>query len=253
MKKYFSSLFAITLYCISSLALAAEEAKPLSLADTWLMVPNPGQNKLFEEAFKEHLKFRVKQGDPNQWLTYTPTVGNKLNHYIVRYCCTSFKKLDEYDKWAQKSKVGEHWQKNVAKYVQSYQHSFSRLDFENSHWPDTEKKFTYYGVTRYKTKMGMGKSIEAGKAQLSNVAKEMKWPYSWSWAWKIGGKKGMSLVIGYDDFNAMTPPEVSFMEAYAKQTGDEKATEELFKSWAENFHGTEYTIYKYRADLSMAD
>lgn len=252
MKKHVSSFFAIALYCISYLALAAPEAKPLTLADTWVMVPKSGQSQEFEDAFKKHLKFRAKQGDPHQWLTYAPTLGDNLNHYIVRYCCTSFKNLDAYDKWAKKSKVGEHWQKHVAKYVESYEHYYNRLDIKNSHWPNSDKMFTYYGVTSYKAKMGMGKSIEDAKAKLSEVAKDMKWPYSWSWGWQIGGKEGMSLVVGYDDYNAMTPPEVSFMEAFAKQTGDEKATQGFFKSWSENFHSTKYTIYKYHEELSMS-
>jgi hypothetical protein len=242
------SFVVIFSLCFTSLATAQE--KPADLADVWVMVPNAGQSTQFEAAFRKHLNYRKNNGDTRQWNTYTPVVGSDLNHYIVRFCCTKWAEVDRYVKVQEKGKMSDDWNNNVAKYIKRYEHYYARLDFANSNWP-AKSDFNFFAVTRYQQKMGTAGSVSEGKKALSGYAKAMKWPYSWSWSEQIGGSGGLSLVIPYNDYAGMTPPEVSFYQAVGKHLGDEAKTKALFDRWSDNFKATDYTVYKLRKDLAM--
>lgn len=247
--KIFNSIFISFLLVFSNFSLSAETK--LNLADVWIMVPKDGQSAKFETAFKSHLKYRQKQQDPRVWNTYTPVVGRDISFYVVRSCCLSWGDLDSYQQWSDKAKVLEHWNKNVAPLVSSYEHYFNELDFANSHWPESNDGMKYFAVTQYRVKMGKRGSIVEGKKTLSDYAKAMKWPYYWSWSDQIGGKENLSLVIPYNNYADMAPPEVSFYQAIVKHLKSEDKAKEIFKQWSGNFKSTDYTIYRYRPDLSM--
>lgn len=247
--KTFNCLLVSTVLLFSTLVQGAESKS--NLADVWKMVPNEGQSAQFESAFKAHLKFRQKQKDPRSWQTYAPVIGKDISFYIVRHCCLAWADLDSYQQWSKETGVLEHWNKNVAPYVRDYEHYLNELDFANSNWPESNKGMQYFAVTQYRVKMGKGASIAEGKKTLSSYAKEMKWPYYWSWSDQIGGKEGLSLVIPYSNYADMAPPEESFYQAIVKHLKDEDKTKAIFKQWSGNFKSTDYTIYRIRPDLSM--
>ena len=231
----------------------AAHHKPASLADVWVMVPNHGQQVAFEKAFIKHVKFRASKGDPRTWKVYRPAIGTDMGRYIVRYCCTKWKEVDGYQQWQTDNKVLEHWNANVAQYVDHYQHFYSRIDMKNSHWPKESKGFKYFAVTSYQLKMGSAKSVAEGKKLLSDNAKAMKWPYLWSWGNTIGGKGGLSLVIPYKNYAEMTPPDKTFSEALAAHMGDEAKAAKVLTAWSQNFESTEYTVYRLDEKLSMVE
>lgn len=237
------------LLSISPLTISAD--MPRNLADAWIMVPNEGQADKFEAAFKKHIKFRLEKKDPRQWETYTPIVGDDLSYYVVRHCCSSWADIDSYRDWAVKAKVSEHWNKHVAPYVKRIEHYFDELDFANSHWPNSNSDFKYYAVTTYHVKMGTSGNIAQGKKALSDAAKAMKWPYSWSWAESIGGTNQLMLVIPYKSYADMAPPKVSFYQSVVNHLNDKAKADEMFKQWSSNFKSTNYSIYTMRTDLSM--
>ena len=240
----------ITIQFIVNSVYAAEE-NPNSLADIWIVIPNAGQQEAFQTAFKKHLAFRVAKGDPQNWKTYVPIVGDNLNRYVVRFCCTKFNDIENYNKWESDNKVQDNWNQYVDQYVAKYEHYFSRVDAENSQWPKDSSHFKYFAVTHYNEKMGKGKSIETGKKLISDTAKAMNWPYSWSWGWQIGGRGGLTLVIPYKNYAGMTPPEKSFTKAMKEHLGDDAKVDKIFKQWASNFRSTSYTVYRLVDELSM--
>ncbi|WP_299808462.1 hypothetical protein [uncultured Shewanella sp.] len=237
-------LFSLTL------SVQAAEDKPDSLADVWVMIPNPGQEAQFETAFKKHIQFRTEKNDAREWKVYRPTIGTRMDRYIVRYCCTKWNDVDAYQKWQSDNKILEHWYANVDQYVARYEHFYTRIDFANSHWPE-EEGYRYFAVTDYRVKMGQWKDVEAMKKILSDSAIAMKWPYSWVWGQRIGGKGGLSLVIPYRNYAEMTPPDSSFAQALAKHMSNEDKAEELLEDWSENFKSTTYTVYRLVDEMSM--
>ena len=225
------------------------EARP-DIADVWFVEVKDGMDDEFTEALQKHLEYRIKNDDAREYRTYRPVIGDDLNHYVIRYCCVSYEDMDSYTKWGQDAEAGEHWNKNVDKYVAGYRHYLQRIDFANSNWPEEEPGFQLYGVTTYKHKMGTNSSIEATKSALSDAAKEGGWSRYWSFMRDIGGKSSVGLVIPFMNYTDMKPPEKSFFEFLAENHGEEKATA-MLAAWSDNFVSTNYSVYRYVPDLSM--
>ena len=72
---------AALLFLAPALSLA-EDQPPL--AEMWVIVPKPDHRNEFFAALKEHMAFRAEQGDPREWQTYTPLLGDNLNRVAVR-------------------------------------------------------------------------------------------------------------------------------------------------------------------------
>lgn len=251
MKNLRLKIFTLTLIVwqllFSGTSYAEEEGNNLS--DVWVMTPIAGKNAEFEKAFVEHLKFRISKGDSRNWSVYTPVIADGFNQYVVRFCCTTYADMDTYQKWDSDNKIAENWNSTAGQYVAEYQHYLGETDLENSNWNVEGKNLQFFAVTEYHAKMGKGQSIEAGKKLLSENAKAMKWPYNWSWQWQVGGEGHLSLVIPYENYAQMAPPEKSFAKALTEHMGDKNKVAEVMSSWSDNFHHTTYSVWRIRPDL----
>lgn len=245
-----SYMAAFVILFVLSGPVAAQDEPPGNQAEVWVVTVKDGMDSEFREAFKDHIKYRVRKNDPWEWRTYTPIIGDDLNHYVIRYCCTDHAGLDSYRQWTQEAKTGEHWNEKVDPTVASYRHYLQTVDFDNSNWPEGDPAFQLFGVTRYTHKMGVASSIEAGKTALSTSAKEGNWPRSWAWLRNTGGAGNLELVVPYMDYAEMAPTEESFAEFLARLHGADKAGE-MLQSFSDNFTATDYTVYRYLPDMSM--
>lgn len=220
------------------------------LADMWVMQPKAGMGKDFNKALADHMAHRKSLGDPRVWQVYRPVLGNELNSYIIRSCCFEWKDLDSYDKWVMDKDPMTHWNSKVDDKVAHYGHYMSILDMENSNWSDGVSA-NFVGVTYFKIKQGHGRDVEKAMKTISDVAKEHKWPYSWSWSYPVGGEYGMNLAIPFDNYAAMTPPEEKFNSLMVKHFGSEEKAQEFWEDWNDHFETTEYSIYRLDKELSM--
>jgi len=239
------------LFAWISLPANAEQKNAIkNIANVWIFIPKQGHVNDFTEAFKKHITFRKSMHDPRSWQVYTPNMGENMNTYIVRYCCDSWANLDDYEQWSTESKASQHWQKNVAKYVDRFEHHRSEVDFKNSNWA-SKLEYKYVGVTHYIIKQGHYSALNEDKKLLSDAAKKQNWPFNWSWSDSIDGKASMNLAIPYINYAAMTPPETKFSEILAKHLNSKKKAKKLLKRWSSHFDSTSYNVYEHRKDLSM--
>ncbi|MDM3872277.1 hypothetical protein QSV34_13055 [Porticoccus sp. W117] len=234
---------------LTPLALQAEDKKPPSLAESWVVTVKDGMQDEFEKAFTDHMKARKKAGDPRAWQIYVPHTGESLNHYIIRYCCFNWADRDAYSAWGEKSKISEHWNKNVDPYVANYQHQYSRIDHENGNWKNSETGYKFVGVQKFKLKADSRASKSV--AAISKMAKDMKWDRSWGWSYSVTGPEVLMLVFPYENFAAMEPPKVSFREAAIKHMKSEEKVDKMFDDFDSNFKSSSYTIYMHLPELSM--
>ncbi|MBY5979591.1 hypothetical protein [Ferrimonas balearica] len=241
--------FIVPLLLLPLSVLAAD--KPDNLAEMWVITPKVGEAGKFEEALKRHVAYRKDKGDSREWRVYIPTLGNNLNYYVIRSCCSNWAEVDSYLAWQTKNKTGEHWRDNVSPLIASVGHNFAEVDMANSRWPEGDSGFQYFGVTRYSVKAGEGAGTEADKAALSENAKAMNWPYHWAWSWNVGGKPTLNLVVPYTNYAGMADPDPGFAASLAKHMGDEDKAKALLESWSSHFSGTEYQLYRLRMDLSL--
>ncbi|MDH3588458.1 MAG: hypothetical protein OEQ74_03565 [Gammaproteobacteria bacterium] len=241
---------------VVALALAAPvfaDSHNANVADAWLVVVKDGHDEEFEKAFTDHLKHRKRKGDSRAWKTYSPLLGDDLNHYVIRYCCVSYAEMDEYRAWSEKAKMNDHWNENVDPHVASYRHYFYELDVENNNWPEDDPGYTMFGVTQWKVKPGRGGPTSASKKMLSDHAKDGGWPRSWAWSDRVGGKGNvLTIVSPYMNYADMEGPEGGFFGFLAGRVGEEEAGK-MLSDFSENFHGSSYTVYRLIEDMSMKE
>ncbi|NNF67995.1 MAG: hypothetical protein HKM98_10855 [Gammaproteobacteria bacterium] len=230
----------------------ADDHKAPDMVDSWVMVVKDGHTENFEKALKEHLKYRAKKGDTRVWKTYEPIIGDDLNHYVIRHCCSTYAAMDDYRNWTQKSKTGDHWNDNVDEHVAEYRHHLIRVDMKNSHWPEDDSSYELFGVTTWDAKSGRAAAISSSKAALSEAAKSGDWPRYWSWSTQITGEGGLMLVSPYSNYADMETPGDGFAAFLAEQVGQEKAGM-MLSSFSENFHGSEFSVYRLNRELSMKE
>jgi hypothetical protein len=253
MKLLFKSLFAvICILGLSSQAIADDHEAPPNMADMWVVHVKTGMAAEFEAAFNEHMAYRAEHGDPRTWNVFTVAVGSDLGSYSIRACCFNWADFDAYDAWNAESNAGQHWNENVDQFVESYEHYFSAIDFENSNWPEGDNNFSLFGVTNWRVKPGAGGAMNAAKAKMSSMAKEHGWPRHWSWSSGIGGSPGLSLVAPFDNYAGMKAPEQSFAEFLTEHMGSQEEALELLNTFSTSAKGSTYTIYRHRKDLSSA-
>ena len=251
MKTCLSKILFI-LFCNTLIAFHIQAAEKLpSLAEMWVVHIDLKDSADFEKALKEHTKFRLEKGDPRQWQIYAPITGDQFGVYYIRYCCIEWKDNDAYSAWSSKNKTLENWRKTAGKYANKLEHYFSALDFKNGQWPETDPGFKFFEVISFDPKPGMGAKIEERKAEISQAAVAMKWPYNWSWSWRIGGESQLSLVLPYTSYAEMAEPETSFTEALGKHFNDADKARNMMQEWSSYFDSTQSFIVALREDLSM--
>jgi len=247
MKKIFTIL--ICLLILPALSFA-EEKQPTLIADMWGVTPKAGHEAQLHAALKAHTKFREEKNDPRSWQILTPIVGKHMNSYIIRACCFEWSSQDAYAEWSKSSGVQKHWRETADPHVASYNHNFIETDAKNSHWP-ADTVVNYVGLTRYKVKNSSWKKLNKAISSLSSIAKDNKWPHSWSWGYPVSGHTDMVLAIPFENYAAMAPLEENFFSFISKQLKSEKKAQKMFDGFTSSIESSHYTIYKHLKDLSM--
>ncbi len=253
MNPFFRTLAPRFLWAILPLLLAFSSALRAedTLADNWMITPQPGQQDAFEQALKKHLNYRQGKGDPRRWQVYVQVLGEDLNSYLIRSCCFKWADIDQYRQWTQDNRTTDHWNEHVKPLVADANHNYSRLDMTNSHWPEDDSEFHYFGVSQLQVKAGHGASTRVDLTQISDHAKAMKWPYFWAWSWQVAGQNTLSLVTPFPDYAAMESPETSFFDSLKQHLSSENRAQKLMESWSSHFYDSRYDLYQLRTDLSM--
>ena len=231
-----------------------DERAPLT--DVWFVAPKKGMEDQFEEAVTNHMAFRADVGDSRSWQAYTPVIGHKLNLYVFRACCIDWADQDAYSAENEEKGMSENWNANVHQYVDHYHHYFDSNDWKNSHWPDEGADGPYYGVTTWTRKPGAFGGAEAVREQLSQMALNDGWAErgrNWLWLERIGGEGKLIIVSPYASYADMAPPEQEFFAFVAEQLDSEEEAGALFSQFGAGFTDSDYTVWRHREELSMAD
>ncbi len=246
-----ASLVAAAMLIAPLAALADNHEADLS--SVWIIKPKQGMAAEFEKALGEHAAMRSREGDSRDWQVYSVALGYHMGVYQVRHCCFDWADQDAYEADNADKGFGEHFQENVAEYVDHMHHYFEQMDMENSFWPD-DIDATYYGVTSWKMKQGASPEAYQVREEFSKVASENGWGEEnpWLWLTRIGGEPTLMIVSPYDNYADMKPPEQEFFEFMVEKTGmeaDEVAA--MFQTFGSAFTSEDYTIWRSRPDLSV--
>ena len=203
MTKLICAAFLLSL-AMPALVVAQDEEASAYLASVWVVHPREGHFGEFMTAAAEHIAFRKAQGDSRSWEGYQPVMGDDIGKVVFRYCCFEWADEDAYLATADDKGLGAHWNENVDPHVAHYEHYFSAVDFDNSHWnDDAGEASTLFGVTEWYVAPGKSGDFNDMKEKMSTMAKEQGWASeetNWSWYTRIGGKPVEAIVPAGKDF-----------------------------------------------------
>jgi hypothetical protein len=240
--------------CFTPQWVLAQDTPPL--VEMWVMVPKAGHSQELTEALKKHMAFRSEQGDPRNWNTYTPLLGDELDRVAVRSCCHNWADIDAYAEWSRaQPAVGAHFNEHVAPHVESYGHYFEEIDWAGSHWNDKASAYKYFAVTEFALKAGHAAEFHAARDKMSQIAINQGWANderSWIWSTTIGGKPRVSVVVPHENFASMADTGEGFMDFLARNLGSQEAAAELLKQFSAATWGSDYQVWVHRDELSMA-
>lgn len=228
---------------------APAKAMEGTVADSWIMWPKAGEEMAFETALKQHAAWRKSAGEGFVWSIYQPIVGSDLTFYVVRTGNHTWKDFDTQDAWESKTGAVDKFQQQVGPHVTRLEHYFSETDTKHSHWIES-KDYRYFGATTFYLKYGMGSERSAALDKIHQAVSDAKWPYAFAIHDRIGGSGAMQVVTPMKDYAGMADPEPSMRSVLAKSVGSDAAAAETFKQFGSSIDHTDYTVYKYRLDLS---
>lgn len=243
--------FCLAMLLVPLSVLADSHEEQPALSDVWQIVPKKGMENEFEEAVKAHMQFRAEAGESRNWWVFTPSISHNMSIYAFRSCCFNWADLDGFVTENQEKGFGEHWNANVHQYVDHYHHYVEKADWKNSHWPEDTDKGPYYGVTEWTWKEDAGPESGDAMEKMSQVALEEGWTDQAQWVWldRTGGKPTKMIVISYENYADMEPPEQSFGKFLSEKIGEEEAAA-VFSDFSSGFKSSQYSVYRYREDLS---
>jgi hypothetical protein len=251
--KFVLSVLAALFFMVPAVSMAQDSPPPL--AEMWIVTPKDGHGSEFYEALTEHMKFRSEHGDPRQWQSYRPLLGDELNRLAIRYCCFNWADQDEYKAWGQEAaEVNEHFEEHVAPHAAKWEHYFEEMGWANSHWKEEDGPYTLFAVTEFNIKPGHGADFDAARDKMSQIALNQGWAsnHVWLWGTTIGGKAQESIIIPHKNFASMARDEDSFLRFLSKHMGEDAASG-LLKQFSEASWSTNFQIWEHAEKLSMDD
>ena len=225
---------------------------PPPLSDVWVMVAKPGMDDEFSAAVARHLQFRKDAGESREWNAFRVVAGHNMRPVAFRACCFSWADLD--DNTAEVAELGlvEHFNANVAQYVDHMHHYLETADWENSHWPDEGTSGPYYRVTTWIARQGAGPASGEAMKKMSQMALNEGWAKddnNWLWLSREVGKPQIAIVSSYENFADMAPPEQSFYEFAVENVGA-AAADAMLADFSKGYKDSEFTIWQHDPSIS---
>ena len=246
MPKTLTSSLAVALVVLAGSAAEAQQ----TIARAYSVRPHDGMSAQFEAALKEHVAWRVANGDPWTWSVSTLEVGNEMGEYSIRSGGHSWADLDAYDAdFAQKGLT--HWNATVAPLVQSVSSTISVANEEWSHRPPQGRQLAFVNITTFHIRPGEEARFNELVGQATSALKASDMDAYWVFASPIsgGGMGPVMNVIGlHDSWADMEPQDEAFQAAMAAELGGQGLMEWM-NSFGQVIRGTETTVRRIRPDL----
>lgn len=255
MKKFtlhISGLIIVLCSGMISLPLFAQDEPP-PVGEEWLVTPKPGHLADFMAGMAEHVAMRREANDPFDWIVYSSYAGDNFGQYSIRYCCTTWAGIDEYEQWsANQPELMQHWMTKIQPYLAETRHYFHTVDWANSHW-DADMDFRFVAVDTWTIKPGHEARLDQVITQLSQIALNQGWSEAgkhWVWLHNIGGEPKITVAIPHKNFASMQQDGETYGEFLVRHLGNEKARE-LVDQFISSVNRQESSIWQRHPELSL--
>lgn len=234
-------------------AAETEAAAPGTMTNSWYFWPVPGSEADFEAGVKAHAAWRKAANEGWTWRVYQPVVGKDMDHYVIRAIQLHWADLDANAAWEQASGALAKYMEQMGGSVARVEHFLGEWDTKHSKWEQRDD-YLYFGVSKMKVRPGAYGDLLQELAKVHKAATERNWPKSYGIEWRIGGSSAMLLIFPATSFADMAEPDPPFIKYLADSLpGGMEAAAATMKALGGSFESDNYTIYRYRPDLSTPE
>lgn len=242
-----SAVLTILFVALAGAPLQAQQ----TIARSYSIIPMDGMSAQFEAALKQHIEWRVANGDPWNWGVSVVEVGAGLGEYSLRSAGHTWADLDAYD--ADFGPRGlQHWMATVAPVVESVSSTITTTDEALSNRAPQSRTTAFVTITRFHIRPDRQAQFEEAIAVGTQALKDHDWPGYWLWTTPMAGPhRGpyKDVVALHTSWADMQEPDRPMMAVLAEAMGQDDF-EEWLADIGESTRGQETMIRRLRPDLN---
>ena len=171
-----------------------------TIAINYSVVPKTGMTTQFEAALKNHVAWRVANGDPWTWGVSMRVAGDGLGEYSIRSSGHSWADLDAYD--ADFGPVAfDNWMATVQPLVESVSNTISVINEDWSHRQPEGRAVNLVNIATFHVRPGQQERFNELVGQATTALKAANVDYYWLFSTPVvgGGMGPVWNVVGLAD------------------------------------------------------
>lgn len=240
----------VVLVCVLGLALSsvAQEAQGPMISQVVWVLPKAGQQQQLEAAAKQHMEWHRQQNDTWTWNIWMVMSGENTGSY---YAVSPNHRWADFDGGVSREADAAHAIQTIGPYIERETNSF-HVQLENLSRPPTgDTAYPLAVVNTYQVRWGKAEDFNHFMQRAHEAIGKTNWPVHYLWyALANGGEHpSYGLVILYENFADMTPPEKPFDKMLEEAFGAAEARR-LLRTFTDSIRSVRSELVRYRADLS---
>jgi hypothetical protein len=172
-----------------------------------------------------------------------------MNHYVIRSEGHRWADLDANEAWSEAKNVFPKYVEQVGVHVGHIEHYLGEFDPARSHWVENDA-YRYFGVTSANVRPGSRGTLLQALDRIHGALVSQKYPRSWAIESTIGGDGALIIVQPFLDYAGMAEPDPGFFAVLERGLGSAEAAGAALTQLGQSFESEDYTIYRFRPDLS---
>ncbi len=238
---------AAAAFAAGSQALAAQQ----TVARLYVIKPQPGHEVLFEAALAEHAEWRRQNNDPWSWSVAQVVAGNDLGLWHIRSGEHQWADFDGYDAGFVPAAT-EHWMTNVNPHVANAASMIMTGDTTNLRWPDDPSAVRFVTLIDFYLRPGQQQAFFEVVSKFHEAIVQTDFHAYYSFNWSVAGGPGdmIRLVLPYENWADMAPPETTMAAMLAEVYGPEEA-QAMNERFSNTLRRSQTTVLMIRPDLSV--
>ena len=203
-----------------------------------------GMQAQFETALKQHIQWRIDNGDPWTWVVSQVINGQNMGEYAVISGGHKWSDFDDYNDFGPKG--AQHYTANVAPLVESVTSAITATDTTIVRgW---EGEYPLRQVIYWKLAPGKTEQFAEAVGKYHKAFTEKDYPNRYAIIWNVnGGDYDVLVVLPYENWAAFEGPDTQMVEVLQEVYGEKEA-----KAIAEAF-GTSIAETRSLVSLSRPD
>ena len=233
------------------LTLAPGQLTAQNIAQVWTLKPAPGPVADFEAALKQHIEWRVANGETWNWNTYQIVTGPNQGDYVVRSGGHAWTDFDEYDAGFG-PEGGVNYGATVLGLTESASMTVSAEDTTKTRLPEDLDEYNLFNVITWTLAPGGGAAFNEAVDKYHAAITEADAPLYYVFVNPIAGTTGPSITgvffeKNWAGFGPSDPTMGDIMTAKYGEDGFAAIQEQLNSAIV----SSESQILRIRRDLSI--